>query len=157
MKFTKQYLSILSSDLKVLNLTRIIEPKEFHEKQYLYSIIPFQISTELSLENQLHVDVGFGGGFPCLPLAYEFSSLNFRTIGIEAREKKVKAVNLIAKKMNLNKFTGYHARVEDIIFDQKCLVTFKAVGKISKFLSMMNVSNLDLKVIFYKGPGLSDL
>ena len=144
MDFTKDYLDIIKNDLSGLNLTRITEPKEFHEKQYLDSIIPFKVSGVLNLKESLHLDIGFGGGFPSLPLLYEFKSLNFKSIGLEARSKKVKAVNQIAKKLNLNNFIGLHMRLEDFLIDQKCIVTFKAVGKVSDFLSRINIQEKNI-------------
>ena len=149
MNFTNQYLKIIKTDLNGLNLTRIVDPKEFHEKQFLDSVMPFKLSTKVSLDDNIHVDIGFGGGFPCLPLLSEFKHLNFKSFGFEAREKKVNAVNLIAKKLKLNNFRGFHFRLEQLLIDKKSIITLKAVGKISEFLSKINVSNNEVKVVFY--------
>ena len=156
MNFSEDYLSILRSDLKGLNLTRITELSEFHEKQFIDSIKPFLLSSNLCLEGTVLVDVGFGGGFPSLPIISNFNKNSFEVLGIEARAKKVKAVNFISEKMNLNKFKAVHLRLESLMFDRECLITFKAVGKISEFLSKIQYSTSNIKVLFYKGPGLSD-
>jgi len=157
MDFTESYLSIINNELKGLNLTRITDPVEFNEKQFIDSVLPFRLSKKLSLQNKLLVDIGFGGGFPCLPLIFEYGDIGLRSVGLEARGKKVRAVNLIAKKMNLHNFKGYHERVENIFFDENCIITFKAVGKIKDFLQKVKIKeNCDVLVIFYKGPHLKD-
>ena len=43
MNFSKKYLDIINGDPSGLNLTRITDVEEFHEKQYLDSIMPFRI------------------------------------------------------------------------------------------------------------------
>jgi len=157
MEFSKKYLEIINGEFKGLNLTLITDVEEFHQKQYLDSVMPFRLSEVLNLGDNIHLDIGFGGGFPCLPLLHEFNQLNFFSVGCEARAKKVKAVNHIAKKLGLTKFLGTHLRVENLLVDKECIITFKAVGKISNFLSKINVANKSIKVLFYKGPGLAEL
>ena len=71
--FAKKYLDIIETNFSGLNLTRINNFDDFYQKQVLDSIIPFQ-NKELTqeqfkdMEKQIIVDVGFGGGFPILPL-----------------------------------------------------------------------------------------
>ena len=139
MNFSKKYLEIINGDLKGLNLTRITDEEEFHQKQYLDSIMPFRLSKLLTLNDNIHLDIGFGGGFPCLPLLCEYSQLKFISVGCEARAKKVKAVKLIAKEMGFDNFLGLHLRLEELLIDKKCIITLKAVGKISEFLSKINL------------------
>ena len=65
-EFSDAYLDILNNELKGLNLTRILDPQEFYEKQVLDSLYPFEKMPELeSVVNStnLLLDVGFGGGF----------------------------------------------------------------------------------------------
>ena len=61
MEFSKKYLEIINNDLKGLNLTRITNLEDFHEKQYLDSIMPFNLSKTLDLNETIHLDIGFGG------------------------------------------------------------------------------------------------
>ena len=152
--FSKKYLNFLTNDLAGLNLTRILDPDDFYNKQILDSINPAEKSElfKESLKNAKYIiDIGFGGGFPIIPLAKKFPHSNF--IGFEAREKKVLAVKKIVDLFSLSNVKLFHKRVEDILFDDNVIIMFKAVGKIEKFLSLLNIQE-GCKVFFYKGPGL---
>ena len=87
-EFSDAYLDILNNELKGLNLTRILDPQEFYEKQILDSLYPFEKITELEsiIMTKACPDVGFGGGFPSIPLAKKYPEIN--VAGIEARRKK---------------------------------------------------------------------
>ena len=85
-EFAKKYLEILEGPLAGINLTRILNFDDFYHKQILDSVLPFELSDifKKSLKNsELVIDVGFGGGFPILPLAKLLPEINF--IGIETR------------------------------------------------------------------------
>ena len=153
--FSNRYLEILQNDLGSINLTRILDSNEFFNKQILDSIFPFSMNPDL--ENVLRgtfgvLDVGFGGGFPILPLAFYYPDVNF--FGIEARAKKVSSVELLAKKLGLKNVSLFHGRIEDFAINKDVLLTFKAVGKISKCLMDIQSSNKNIKLqaLFYKGP-----
>ena len=45
------------------------------------------------------LDIGCGGGFPCLPIAIECSSFNI--LGVDSIRKKIDSVQTIANKLNL--------------------------------------------------------
>lgn len=155
MNFCQKYLEIVSTVYAGLNLTRILDEEDFRIKQYEDSLLPLKHSElfrSLVEGHDVIVDIGFGGGFPILPLASEISGKKFT--GFEARGKKSKAVNDIAERMGLAHVKTHHARVEDVDFNRPCLVTFKAVGRIGEFLSMMTTTHKDITVVFYKGPEL---
>ncbi len=150
-EFSNKLLSIFTNELKGINLTRILNEEEFFQKQIQDSLIPaleIPVFRDAILNCECIADIGFGGGFPLLPLANYYKDKVF--LGFEARNKKVDAVTLIADKMNLNNVKVFHERVEDIYFDKKCVITFKAVGKINKFLMSLNVT-LGCEIFFYKG------
>lgn len=155
--FAEEYLSLLTGKYSGINLTRIDEFEEFYNKQILDSIIPFEKCEDfkkLTLQTKLLVDVGFGGGFPILPLAKIAPDVRF--VGMEARGKKASVVTSIASDLNITNAKLYHQRLEDVVFDKETVITFKAVGKISEFLSMIN-STSQLYVFFYKGPNYKEL
>ena len=155
-EFSQRYLRILNSDLKGLNLTRILDEDEFYQKQILDSIIPIEktklIMNELK-KRKLLIDVGFGGGFPVIPLSYLFPEVKF--VGFEGRGKKVKAVQKIASHFNLKNVSLFHKRIEDILIDLEVVITFKAVGSVNKLLACIN-STKAVYVCFYKGPNFSE-
>ena len=55
------------------------------------------------------IDVGFGGGFPLLPLAKYLPHIQF--YGVETRNKKVRVVSEIAAKLGLNNIKFLHSRI----------------------------------------------
>jgi len=155
--FSIKYLEILKTDLAGLNLTNILDQDEFYHKQILDSILPYQESKlfqEDIAKTKLVVDVGFGGGFPILPLAKLLPDVQF--VGVESRRKKAEAVTLIAEKLGLKNVKLVHSRLEDFLFDKKATVTFKAVGTIGDYLPIINGQH-PMKVFFYKGPSFVEL
>jgi 16S rRNA (guanine527-N7)-methyltransferase len=159
MSFTERYLELATGQFRGLNLTRVLDPREFEIKQYRDSLLPLEQSEVFrsSLEqDQLLVDIGFGGGFPILPLASKLPQALF--IGLEARAKKVTAVMEIARKLDLLNVRCFHHRLETVRFDRHASVTLKAVGKIPDFLEMFHVEqSVRVRVFFYKGPNVEEL
>ncbi len=150
--FSIKYLNLLNTKLKGLNLTKILDQDEFYNKQILDSIYPYlqdKNFKESVDESGVVVDVGFGGGFPILPLAKLLPGVKF--VGVETRRKKVDAVRLLADELGLKNVSLVHSRIEDFYFDMNAVVTFKAVGTTANFLPLIN-TNRSLKVFFYKGP-----
>ncbi|MEI8346105.1 MAG: RsmG family class I SAM-dependent methyltransferase [Pseudomonadota bacterium] len=152
--FCHKYLEILASDYPNLNLTRILAPTDLYNKQVLDSILPAKESK--SFQNAINskipiIDIGFGGGFPILPLAVEYPDVRF--IGFEAREKKVLAVRDMATKLNIKNVSLFHYRFEDVFFDRESFITFKAIGEIKDILMKIK-TNRRLDIFFYKGPNV---
>ncbi len=152
-KFSRDYFELLTGEYAGINLTRINEFGDFHNKQILDSLAPYEESTVYKSyvdKAQFNVDIGFGGGFPLLPMAYHLPKSKF--IGIETRNKKVKVVSEIAQKLGLNNVQCLHSRIENVIIDVPVVCTLKAVGKVYDFLSKINTTE-KITVFFYKGPG----
>lgn len=156
--FSIRYLNVLQTKLKGLNLTRILDADEFYQKQILDSINPY-LQSELFKSHiqkrKVVVDVGFGGGFPILPLAKLLPDVKF--VGVETRRKKADAVRLIAKELGLTNVTLVHSRLEDFLFDRPATVTFKAVGTAIDYLPIIHRTTNDLSVFLYKGPNFMEL
>ena len=151
-EFAKRYFSLLTQDYAGINLTRINEFEEFYTKQILDSILPLeqsQIFKNSINKTGLHIDVGFGGGFPILPLAKLYPDIRF--IGVETRAKKVKVVSEIAQKLGITNVVLVHERVENLQIDMAATISFKAVGKVYDFLSKLNLLQKN-QIFFYKGP-----
>ena len=155
--FSIRYLHILKTTFDGLNLTNILDADEFYNKQILDSINPY-LQSELFKKDvektKLIVDVGFGGGFPLLPLAKLLPDVQF--VGVESRNKKVEAVHAIAQELGLTNVKVVHSRLEDFYFDKPATVTFKAVGTVKDFLPKIHRDNFPMKVFFYKGPGFME-
>ena len=155
--FSLKYLNILKTKLAGLNLTNILDQDEFYHKQILDSILPYQESKAFQEDvsrTKVVVDVGFGGGFPILPLAKLLPDVKF--VGVESRRKKAEAVTLIASELGLTNVKLVHSRLEDFYFDIPSTITFKAVGTIGDYLPIIH-SKTPVKVFFYKGPNFLEL
>ena len=156
-EFCEKYLHILDTEFKGLNLTRITDPEEFYNKQVVDSLLPLE-SSEIFMralkDKGLLVDVGFGGGFPLLPIAYKHPEI--QCVGIDSRRKKVDAVRRIGEMFHMEQLTVLHRRLEEVYFDKSAVLTFKAVGKIADLLPMISTDQ-ELYVFFYKGPNYSEL
>ncbi len=156
--FSIRYLHVLKTKLAGLNLTNILDPDEFYHKQILDSINPY-LQSELFKKDVAKtgvvVDVGFGGGFPILPLAKLLPDVKF--VGVESKRKKVDAVKLIAEELGLANVKLVHARLEDFYFDRPATVTFKAVGTVADYLPAIQRNSNNLSVFFYKGPNFLEL
>ncbi len=151
-QWTKDYLSLVTGEhLQGLNLTNLTEFDDCHNNQTMdaYTSQQTELLNQALSKHQLVIDLGFGGGFPLLPLA----KLNpqHRFLGIDARAKKVRAVQWVAQQLNLSNVQTVHGRMEDFLIDQPALVLVKGVGNIAKVLGYLQFSQ-EITVIFYKGP-----
>jgi 16S rRNA (guanine527-N7)-methyltransferase len=156
-EFSDQYLELLKGEFAGINLTRIDSPEEFYQKQIIDSLLPqteSKVFKNALEKTKLLVDVGFGGGFPILPLAFDNPDKKF--IGFDARAKKAQVVQKIADRLNIKNAKLKHQRLETVDFDQDAVVTFKAVGKVSDFLPLFR-TNKTLYIFFYKGPNFYEL
>lgn len=152
MDFTREYLALLRAYYGGLNLTSIVEPEEFYLKHYKDSLLPWEqvdVFRKKLLGAKKVVDVGTGGGFPLLPLAFNIRQREFS--GLEARAKKVKAVSVIAKSMGITNVSICQGRLEEEIFDDGTLLLFRALGKVSDCLKKVRGRG-KITCFFYKGP-----
>lgn len=155
--FSRKFYKLLTVDYKGINLTRINEFNEFEAKQIVDSVKPLEESTifkNLINKSKIMVDVGFGGGFPILPMANILPTVKF--VGVETRKKKCIVVGEMAELLGLKNTIFSHSRLENFFFDMECVVTLKAVGKVNDFLSKISTDKI-ITVFFYKGPNFYDL
>lgn len=156
-EFSRKYFELLTTEYAGINLTRINKFQEFMDKQIVDSLSPYEQSEVFRNyvdKLGINVDIGFGGGFPILPLAKLLPKNKF--IGIETRNKKVKVVGEIATKLGLKNTKFLHSRIENVLIDIECVCTLKAVGKVNDFLEKINTTK-NIVVFFYKGPGFLEI
>ncbi len=148
-EFCTRYLELITGKYSGINLTRITNLNDFRVKQYEDSISIINILEDhLALADKV-IDIGFGGGFPILPLANELRDKTF--LGLEARNKKVKTVKEISKELGIDNTAFNHCRFEDYEYSDGDLVITKAMGSVASTLNALSTKRL-IKVIFYKGP-----
>ena len=76
------------------------------------------------------LDIGCGGGFPCLPMAIEFSDM--KITGIDSIRKKIASVENIAQKLDLKNIELVADRVENIKIKKFDIIVSRAVADMSK-------------------------
>lgn len=115
-----------------LNLSAIRDAEGVYVKHILDSL---ELTKILDLTQYTSVcDVWTGGGFPLLALAHQGSKTpNLQFTGIDARRKKVDAVNTMIAQLGLTNAKAIRSRIEDHhqTYD---IVTARAVAYITELL-----------------------
>ena len=117
---------------KTMNLTRITEKEDVYLKHFYDSLTLAKVY-DLSKVNTL-CDIGTGAGFPGLVLKIFYPNLEITLV--DSLLKRVKYLNSLIDKLNLQGIKAYHNRAEDIIKEGKKfdIVTARAVSALPKLL-----------------------
>ena len=81
------------------------DEKFLYEKHIYDSLAIKMFFKKYDIKNAKILDIGCGGGFPCLPLAIECSE--FRITGIDSIRKKINSVQTIVDKLGLKNLDLY--------------------------------------------------
>ena len=143
----EKYYNILVETNKTTNLTRITEKEEVYLKHFYDSLT---ITKEIDLNKvEKLCDVGTGAGFPGMVLKIFYPHL--KVILIDAREKKIKFLKEVIKKLDLKDIEALHIRAEEY-HEKFDIVTARAVANIEKLLDYtMHLLNENGKLIAMKG------
>ena len=155
--FSDKYRSFLVGEFAGINLTKILNEEDFYRKQVLDSTLPLRHYPEFLQFLQITgvlLDVGFGAGFPLVPLSYSLPQI--RCCGLEAKAKKVEVVRQIGVHFALENLFLQHGRLEELFIDIPLAVTFKAVGSVVDCLKKIR-TNERVRAFFYKGPRFHQL
>ena len=117
---------------KTMNLTRITEKDDVYLKHFYDSLTLAKVY-DLTKVNTL-CDIGTGAGFPGLVLKIFYPNLEITLV--DSLLKRVKYLNNLIDKLNLQGIKAYHNRAEDIIKEGKKfdIVTARAVSALPKLL-----------------------
>ena len=117
---------------KTMNLTRITEKEDVYLKHFYDSLTLAKVY-DLTKVNTL-CDIGTGAGFPGLVLKIFYPNLEITLV--DSLLKRVKYLNNLIDKLNLQGIKAYHNRAEDIIKEGKKfdIVTARAVSALPKLL-----------------------
>lgn len=152
----KQLIDIFVERNSQINLSAIREPEEIYHKHILDALELTKLDRERLLPTHRGSDIkqikacdlGTWWGFPLLPLAITY--LDIQRTGLDARNKKITAINDMIKALNLNNCKAVHARVEE--HTQKYdIVTARAVAYADTLLPWVDcVLRSWWLAIFYK-------
>ena len=153
-----QLLSVLmQQDPLYKSVSKISEPEEIAIKHFLDSLVPLGLAPEIWKAADI-IDLGTGGGFPCLPLAVALPQSNF--VAVDSRQKSVDFVARMAEKAGIKNVKVRHARIEDLGRDREFRERYDLV--VCRALSAVRILveyTLPLlknggQAFFYKGPKL---
>lgn len=111
-----------------LNLISKNDEKFLYEK-HIYDSLAIKLTNCIKSGKTL-LDIGCGGGFPCVPIAIEFPDIN--VIGIDSIGKKINAINTIKDELKINNLTTVCDRVENYNTQKFDIITSRAVADLSK-------------------------
>lgn len=112
------------------NLISKNDEKLLYEK-HIYDSLSIKLFFEkYNIKKAQILDIGCGGGFPCLPVAIECPDLNI--IGIDSIKKKINSVQIIANKLDLKNLELICDRVENLKNKQFDIIISRAVADMAK-------------------------
>ena len=133
------------------NLTAIKDPEQVYLKHF-YDSITFIKAIDLSSVDNL-IDIGTGAGFPGMVLKIIYPELNVTLL--DSNNKKIKFLEELSKKLNLEKINFYHGRAEDFCVKHRetfDIVTARAVSNMTTLTELcMPLVKLDGYFIPLKG------
>lgn len=127
--FTK-YIEVFLQKNAKLNLISKNDEKLLFEK-HIYDSLGIKLFFEkYNITAGDILDIGCGGGFPCVPIAIEYPEFN--VTGIDSIRKKINAINEIKEELMLTNLTTICDRVENIKNKKFDVITSRAVADLSK-------------------------
>lgn len=155
LKLLSRYKELLLDWNNKINLTAIVEEKEFYYKHFIDSLLLLKIK-ELELSGKSIIDVGTGAGFPGLPLAIMQEGL-FVTLS-DSLNKRIEFLKEATKELELPNIYLLEGRAEDLGKNELYREKFdysvaRAVSKMSVLLEYtLPFVKVDGYFIAYKGP-----
>ena len=127
--FTEYTTAFLEENAKH-NLISKNDEKFLYEK-HIYDSLAIKLFIEkYNIKKANILDIGCGGGFPCLPIAIEFPDLQIT--GIDSIHKKINSVQSITNKLNLKNLYLICDRVENLKNKKFDIIISRAVADMSK-------------------------
>lgn len=112
------------------NLISKNDEKFLYEKHFYDSLSIKLFFDKYKITKASILDIGCGGGFPCVPIALEYP--NFKITGIDSINKKIHSVQTISDKLDLKNLELICDRVENINNRKFDIVVSRAVADMAK-------------------------
>lgn len=126
----EKYKEIFFEKNSKLNLISKNEEKFLFEK-HIYDSLGIKLFFEkYNIKRADILDIGCGGGFPCVPIAIEYPE--FKVTGIDSIRKKINAVKDIGNDLNLQNLEVICDRVENLKGRKFDIITSRAVAELGK-------------------------
>jgi 16S rRNA (guanine527-N7)-methyltransferase len=125
----KEYIKVFLEENSKLNLISKNDEKFLFEKHIYDSLSIGLFFEKYSLGGSNVLDIGCGGGFPCVPIAIEYKNLNIT--GADSIRKKINSVQVMKEKLNLTNLELLCQRAESINKNYD-LVVSRAVAELAK-------------------------
>ena len=124
------YINVFLEENSKLNLISKNDEKVLYEKHIYDSLAIKLFFNKYNIKHCQLLDIGCGGGFPCVPLAIEFPDMQIT--GIDSIRKKINSINTIKEKLNLDNLFTICGRVETLKDRKFDVITSRAVGELNK-------------------------
>ena len=112
------------------NLISKNDEKLIYEK-HIYDSLSIKLFFEkYNVSKAKILDIGCGGGFPCVPVAIEFPEI--RIVGIDSIRKKINSVQNIVDKLCIENLELICDRVENLKTEKYDIVMSRAVADLAK-------------------------
>ena len=127
--FTEYKNAFLKENAK-LNLISKNDEKVLFEKHIFDSLAIKLFFDKYKIQKAELLDIGCGGGFPCVPIAIEYPEI--KVTGIDSIKKKINSINTIKEELELKNLTTICDRVENIKNKKFNIITSRAVADLAK-------------------------
>lgn len=147
------------SDPLYSSVSKISDFEEIAYKHVLDSLAPLSFNLPVWKAQRI-VDLGTGGGFPCLPLAIFLPAVEF--VAVDARKKSVDFVARMAARTGLKNVSVQHSRIEDLgrlpqFREKSDLVVCRALSAARTLVEyMLPLVKNGGHAFMYKGPKLDE-
>lgn len=127
--FTKYKTLFLEENSKLNLISK--KDEEFLYEKHIYDSLAIKLFFEkYGISSGRLLDIGCGGGFPCVPIAIEFPDM--KVTGIDSIKKKINAINRIKEGLALENLETICGRVENLKAQKFDIITSRAVAKLHK-------------------------